>query len=262
MLFFCFGKLLWFNILNNYLSRTAKVSLRYFIVNLLWKISTVSYISDMSHVEEDGSTTTPPVANHTAAAAQTAVGKVPKLLSSELSLSLLWTSPVDAASFSLRTIYTPPVTTPIVSSALLTAGETHNASVSHCSLDSASETLITTMAPVWVTFWRGRLVVGLPICLSLSKQVIIDVFLPRLSHFYGLWADRTDSPLLRAASWPSTPLLPWSFRSVLPLNPTPLPQHNTQAITWPRHGGGITHLMCLRCDHNQVTQHRFLSFFW
>lgn len=47
--------------------------------------------------------------------------------------------------------------------------------------------------------------------------------------------------------------------SVLHLNPKSLLQHNTQAITWPQHGGRITYLMGLRCNHNQVTQHRLLS---
>lgn len=191
-------------------------------------------------------------------------------ISSELSPFCLFSKlpSVDTASYSLKTMYTPPVTDLIISRALLTLNKKPNsqwhlaavcASVSHFSSSSASETLITTMAPVWVTFWGVGLLLGYPLSLPL-EQVIIAVFLPCPSHFYGLWADWTDSPLLKEASRPSALLLPWSLRSVLPLNPTPLPQHNTQAITWPQHAGGITHLMCLRCNHNQVTPSRFLSF--
>lgn len=119
------------------------------------------------------------------------------------------------------------------------------------------------MAAVWVTFrWAGLLLVS-PATTSVSPSQAGNnsccFFLACMSHFYGLWADWTDNLLLKAASLPTTLLFAQSLRSVLPLNPTPLLQHNTQAITWPLYGGGITHLKCLRCNHNQVTQPRLLS---
>lgn len=63
------------------------------------------------------------------------------------------------------------------------------ASVYHCSSNSDSETLITTMAPVWVTFWRVDLLMSFPL-----KQVIIAIFLPWLSLLQPLgWQNRQST---------------------------------------------------------------------
>lgn len=70
------------------------------------------------------------------------------------------------------------------------------ASVYRCSSNSDSETLITTMAPVWLTFWRVDLLMCFPL-----KQVIIAIFLLWLSLLQPLgWQNRQSTSRQSAAA--------------------------------------------------------------
>lgn len=164
---------------------------------------------------------------------------------------LLWTFFIETAACCLKTIYIAPVTALLqrIAEAGLKKRPTHNSiwvlfvlSLYNFYSNSEAETLTTTMTPGWVTPSK--------IDLSRSSQAGYR------SHF-----SVPDNLKFAASGLTEQTVHCWGQhqgRGLSSLSTQHLSYSTTQAITWPLQSGRNTYLLCLRCNHNQVTQHRLL----